>query len=175
MSSPEPEPVQEETLFELSASTTTFNPHQAVQDPLSNPLYYPYKPAPASRSPIAASLSENVPESLWARGLKDWDTHGMRCRDGELAFAGGVEEGTERNAGSSRSWWLGRESKRTENMLPKVMRGLKALAEERSRREAEESEKRVSLSGTEDAGVAGSESSRDIPTGQERTTPDPPI
>lgn len=124
------EPPAEETMFELNATPTTLDPTKYVRDPYFNPLHGPYKPVSEKRSYIAASLADNIPNSLWSDGLKDWETANLRWTH-EQAPDG-------KSTASPALMFHKRRRERTESKTPRVMRGLRQLAEERAQLDAEQ-------------------------------------
>jgi hypothetical protein len=126
-------PTQEEKFFELNASVSTFDHIKYLTAPSSNPLHGPFAPIDARRSYIAMSLGKVIPNSLWSKGLKDWETANLKWRDI------GVEttEGGSGEEASLEYQFAMRERKRKEETRPRVMRGLTKLVEERERLEAE--------------------------------------
>lgn len=129
LKNPEEHPA-EETMFELNATPTSWDATKYVRDPYFNSLHGPYEPVSENRSYIAASLANNVPNSLWSDGLKDWETANLRWTY-EQAPGG-------RATSSSALMFHKRQRERTESKTPIVMRGLRQFAEERAQIDAEQ-------------------------------------
>ena len=136
-----PEEKKEEKWFQLDISPSDFVHETYIKSTATNPLYGPYKPVKAENSFIAGALTQSVPASLWARGLVDWETDAVRRRGGM-----GVEADLERNGNASGAStpsarlakaYQERYRRRQEKTVPTVMKGLRALKEERQRRDAE--------------------------------------
>lgn len=132
-SSPEApaEPQEEQvTTFSLNASTTTFD-HNEYLNGSTNPLHGPFRPLPPKYSYIGSSLERIIPESLWSKGLLDWETDkGEDLLDGRedgarISVAG---EAGDRNVAASQRM---RIQSRNERMRPDVMNGLRRLVEQR--------------------------------------------
>lgn len=119
-------PVQEEKIFELNASTTTFDHISYLTAPRTNPLHEYYTPVATNESYIAASLAQNIPKSLWSKGLQDWET------------ARKPVEGKVRDDGVFKADFSGK--RKTKEHEPKVMLGLKGLIEARQVKERTEAE-----------------------------------
>jgi hypothetical protein len=122
-------PLQEETMFELSASPTGFDHTKYIRDPYTNPLHGPYNPVSEKGSYIAASLGQNLPPTLWSSGLKDWESANMRWRNDRTPAA--------HSDMSAAVFAHKRERERKQKRLPTVMRGLRELAEQRAQRDVE--------------------------------------
>lgn len=131
---------QEEIMFELGINTTKFDHTLYISDPYTNPLQGPYVPVSPNRSYIAASLEENIPKSLWAAGLRDWETANLRFTNQHKALEDTVNGSTE----ESGAFFITKKYReKTERSTPRVMSGLKSLAEKskEKRRKREEQEK----------------------------------
>ncbi|CZR67710.1 uncharacterized protein PAC_17609 [Phialocephala subalpina] len=138
-SSPEaPTEQQEEqgTTFSLNASPTTFN-HNEYLSGSTNPLHGPFRPIPPKYSYIGSSLERIVPESLWSKGLIDWETD--KGEDLQNGREDGARISTAGEAGDRNAAGLQRVHIRLQNeaKIPDVMYGLRRLVEQRegSRRE----------------------------------------
>jgi hypothetical protein len=116
---------EEEKMFQINISSTSFDHRKFLASPISNPLSGPYKPIAPHNSMIAASLQRNIPASLWTPGLRDWDTDRAIWRNDETFDESDEVEGKKRK---SRHFTAERMKKRE---LPRVMMGLKGLREER--------------------------------------------
>jgi hypothetical protein len=116
---------EEEKMFQINISSTTFDHSKFLASPISNPLSGPYKPIAPHNSMIAASLQRNIPAALWTPGLRDWDTDRAIWRNDEKFDESDEVEGKKRK---SRHFTAERIKKRE---LPRVMMGLKGLREER--------------------------------------------
>lgn len=84
-----------------------------------------------------------IPDSLWAPGLRDWETDGANLKDEVMDVGkGGVEGRTV--VATSIQWRVDqRERRRREKDVPRVMKGLKSLrleweAKEKMKQQAEE-------------------------------------
>jgi hypothetical protein len=118
---PQKEPV--EKIFELHISSTNYDHEKHITSSSTNPLYGPFTPIPYTRSYIASSLNQIIQPSIWAPGLRDWETDGLNLRDE-------IEMG-ERSSGSSIEWRVSqRERRRKEKGMSWIMRGLKPLRNE---------------------------------------------
>lgn len=91
----------------------------------------------------------------------------MKYRNGDLVFAGDAadEGGVASNSGSASFFYNKRKARKAERTVPSVMRGLKAVVEERERRREEENPAAEEIKST---------SSDQVPAAPERTIPDPP-
>ena len=136
----QPEEKREEKWFQLDVSPSDFVHEKYIKSSVTNPLHGPYKPVRPERSFIAGALRQTVAPSLWARGLMDWETDAVKRRGGT-----GLEADFERNSngyGASGSSdrpaksFQERYRKRQEMAVPAVMKGLRALREERQRSNA---------------------------------------
>jgi len=130
-----PEEKKEEKWFQLDISPSDFVHEKYIKSTLTNPLYGPYKPVRTENSFIAGALKQSVPPSLWARGLIDWETDSVRRRSGmglEAALEG-KDDGIFNRVARIQD----RHRNRQEKTIPVVMKGLRALKEERQRRDAE--------------------------------------
>jgi hypothetical protein len=116
---------EEEKMFQINISSTTFDHRKFLASPISNPLSGPYKPIAPHNSMIAASLQRNIPASLWTPGLRDWDTDRAIWRNDENFDESDEVEGKKKK---SRHFAEERMRKRE---VPRVMMGLKGLREER--------------------------------------------
>lgn len=109
--------------FELHISTPYFDHIRHVQE---QPLHGPYKPVDHKQSYIASSLREVIPESLWADGLMDWDTEGMKWRKDMVHEQ--VAGWTEKDDVSA-AWRIAvRTRERIANDLPPIMKDLAGVA-----------------------------------------------
>jgi hypothetical protein len=129
----ETKPAEDEKIFELHVSHSDFDHALYLTSPKTNPLHGPFKPVDPKYSYIAASLDRSVPKSLWAAGLKDWETDSVKWRNGpvlerELEISQGM-------MGTSVAHRVAqRERRRREKAIPRAMSGLRALREERESR-----------------------------------------
>ncbi|TVY31122.1 hypothetical protein LHYA1_G000038 [Lachnellula hyalina] len=137
---------EDEKIFELHVSTTTFDHDKYLNSPASNPLHGPYQPVSPATSYIASSLDEVIPPSLWAPGLKDWETDGFRVTDREtpdseaLSQQGDLSlEGTGKASSNRRTsieWKVSqRERKRLQMAIPEIMKGLRPMKEAYEKRQ----------------------------------------
>jgi hypothetical protein len=128
--------------FQLDMWPSDFVHEKYIKSPVTNPLYGPFKPILPENSFIGGALKQSVPPSLWARGLRDWETDAVRRKRGSAGLEADLD-GTE-NAGGADGWPIHagsafqlRHKRRQLKTVPKVMKGLKALREERKRRDEE--------------------------------------
>ena len=127
-------PAEEDKVFELHVSTSDFDHTLYLTNPMTNPLRGPFKPIDSRYSYIAGALDRSVPKSLWAAGLKDWETDSVKRRNVAVLGQEQALETGERTMGVRVKHVVAqRERRRKEKALPKVMRGLRALREERER------------------------------------------
>jgi hypothetical protein len=136
-----PDEKKEEKWFQLDISPSDFVHEKYIKSTVMNPLYGPYKPVRPEHSFIAGALKQTVPPSLWARGLMDWETDAVKRRSGM-----GLEVDLERSdngsgasgpsMGPAKSYQE-RHRRRQGKAIPAVMKGLRALKEERQKRDAE--------------------------------------
>jgi len=139
-------PAREEKWFQLDVSPSDFIHDKYIKSTITNPLYRPYKPVRPETSFLAGTLKQTVLPSLWAKGLRDWETDAVRRKEDvpleveeEKGFQGSAG-GRDRNKASSRiasTYVAKRFQRRQETARPRVMKGLRALREERERMEAE--------------------------------------
>jgi len=125
---------QDEKIFELHFSSTTFDHDTYLDSPSTNPLHGPFRPVSPTKSYIASSLDDVIAPSLWAPGLKDWETDGFRLTDTQTPNPE-VQPGQGKMR-TSVEWRVAqRERKRREMAVPVVMKGLRPLrqAYERAR------------------------------------------
>ena len=123
-SNPEPDA----KIFELHVSTSTFDHDKYLNSPSTNPLHGSFRPVTPKNSYIASSLHNVIAPSLWAPGLKDWETDGFgstdqQQQDPELRPA----QGTMRTNIEQRV--ARRERKRQAMALPEIMKGIRPLRE----------------------------------------------
>ncbi|KUJ17903.1 uncharacterized protein LY89DRAFT_732613 [Mollisia scopiformis] len=125
-SSPDPQT----TTFSLNASPTTWD-HQAGLTGSQNPLHGPFRPISPRYSYVGSSLERVVPESLWSRGLLDWETDkGEEVVDGKvdgvrMSVSG---EGIGRRVAGLQNWDAGKIG---EGKRPEIMKGLRRFLESR--------------------------------------------
>ena len=143
-------------IFELIINRSDFNHHKYISDPKFNPLHGNFRPE--IRSAFSNSLARILPETLWTEGLMDWETDSLRRRkwmeerrqeDGSLAkHVVGVHEDHQRRFERSQPgsmslkqevpWrlqykWMKERAQKDQDEVPRVMKGLKSLWEERER------------------------------------------
>jgi hypothetical protein len=118
--------LEDEKIFELHVSTTTFDHDVYLNSPSTNPLHGPFQPVSPTKSYIAASLDDVIAPSLWAPGLKDWETDGFRLTDEQTPYPENRPgQGTMR---TSIEWKVAqRARKRQEMAVPEIMKGLRPL------------------------------------------------
>jgi hypothetical protein len=116
---PLPQEPPTEKIFELHISSTNYNHHKHLTSPYTNPLYGPFTPIEPKRSYIASSLNQIIQPSLWAPGLRDWETDGPNLRDE-------VEKG-ESSIGSSIQWRVNQRERKREEKNSWIMKGLQPL------------------------------------------------
>ncbi|KAE8449864.1 hypothetical protein EG329_007341 [Mollisiaceae sp. DMI_Dod_QoI] len=135
---PDPQSASEEqqephiTAFSLNASPTTFDHNAYLTSGSQNPLHGPFRPLPPRLSYVGSSLERIIPNSLWSKGLIDWETDkGEDVADGR---ADGVRVSTagkatgQRNLAGLVAWERG---KLKDQKRPDVMFGLRELVEQR--------------------------------------------
>ncbi|CAG8953298.1 hypothetical protein HYFRA_00003505 [Hymenoscyphus fraxineus] len=114
---PPPPPPVEKT-FELHINNTSFDHIKHIQSPRTNPLYGSFTPVKPSISYIASSLEAVIPPSIFAPGLRDWET----------------ETESIKNAGTDgqniAAIFARRERRRQARMQPRVLQGLMNLRRE---------------------------------------------
>lgn len=120
----------EERIFELKASHSKFDHQTHIA---SQPLYGPFRPVHPKYSYIASLLHREIAPSLWSKGMGDWETDSLRWT--KPAVNTKDEERSELRSGGDRAI-AGREvrarlQRRKMSDLPSVMKGLKALSEQR--------------------------------------------
>jgi hypothetical protein len=137
-----PSSSSEDKVFELYASTSTFDHEIYLNSPNLNPLHGRFVPVSPQTSYIAASLDDVIAPSLWAPGLKDWESDGLRVIEGQTpdsanepqreSMESDAEWGRKNVAGQTSIAWrvAQRERKRREMEIPRVMKGLRALRQE---------------------------------------------
>ena len=133
---------QEVKEFQLDIYPSDFVHEKYIKSSVTNPLYGPFKPVVPENSFICGALKQSVPPSPWARGLRDWETDAVRRKRGAAgleADLGGSEntggaDGKPINAGSAFQW---RHKRRQMKAVPTVMKGLRALKEDRQRKHTE--------------------------------------
>jgi hypothetical protein len=108
-----------EKIFELHISPTHYDHHKHITSPSTNPLYGPFPPVAIYRSYIASSLNDIIPPSLWAPGLRDWETDGSNLRDE-------VEKG-ESSTGSSIEWRINQRERKRKAKNSWIIKGLQPL------------------------------------------------
>ncbi|RDL40361.1 Uncharacterized protein BP5553_00340 [Venustampulla echinocandica] len=119
----------DEKIFELHISTTTIDHERYLRSPSTNPLYGPFIPISPVKSYIAASLDAVISPSMWAPGLKDWETDGSQLGGGKVADL--ESEPGQSMPVTSIEWRVNRrQTRRREKLIPKVMMGLKNLRQE---------------------------------------------
>ncbi|TVY21657.1 hypothetical protein LARI1_G000720 [Lachnellula arida] len=125
---------EDEKIFELHVSHTIFDHAKYLNSPATNPLHGPYQPASPATSYLASSLDEVIPPSLWAPGLKDWETDGFRLTDrGTPDSDARPEPGNLRTA---IEWKVSqRERKRQGMAVPEIMKGLRPMKDAYEKRE----------------------------------------
>lgn len=131
---------ENEKVFELHISTTIFDHDKYLNSPATNPLHGPYQPASPATSYIASSLDEVIPPSLWAAGLKDWETDGFRLTARDRGTPTPDSEARpEQGQGHMRTgieWKVSqRERKRQGMAVPEIMKGLRPMKEAYEKRE----------------------------------------
>jgi len=115
---------EEDQLFQLYASYSKFDHLRYLNNHGTNPLHGPFRPVPPRSSYISASLDRVIPKSLWAAGLRDWDTDALKkVWDADKFF---VDE---------------RVQKKLEDNRPTIMMGIKAFEEEREEKRKKEEER----------------------------------
>ena len=124
-----------EKVFELHVSHSDFDHTLYLTNTMTNPLRGPYKPITPKYSYMAGALDRSVPRTLWAAGLKDWETDSVKWRNGPvLGQDPGLEPADHRTMSISVAHRVAqRERRRKEKAIPNVMSGLRALRKERER------------------------------------------
>lgn len=119
---------EDEKIFELHVSTTQFDHERYLNSFTTNPLHGPFKPVNATTSYIAASLDEVIAPSLWAPGLKDWETDGAKLVGKETPDSeAGPEQG---NKGASIEFKVAeRQRRRRQKASPDIMKGIRPFRE----------------------------------------------
>jgi hypothetical protein len=136
----EAEEKQEVKEFQLDFYPSDFVHERYIKSPVTNPLYGPFKPVLPAHSFIVAALKQTVPPSLWATGLRDWETDAARRTRGVAGLEADLngrenESGPEGHFLGVRSAYQARHRRRQIRSVPTVMKGLKALKEERQKRD----------------------------------------
>ncbi|TVY84558.1 hypothetical protein LSUE1_G000743 [Lachnellula suecica] len=128
---------EEDKIFELHVSTSNFDHELYLNSPSTNPLHGPFVPVSPTRSYIAGSLDDVIAPSLWAPGLKDWETDGAHSSES-------AEEAPETEAGPGQmsqthvEWMVSqRKLRRREKAVPEVMKGLRALKKQYEEEQAQ--------------------------------------
>lgn len=70
----------EQCTFHLEVYNSNLQHDKYITSPHTNPLYGPFPPVSGSKSLLAGMLKDNVENSMWARGLRDWETDMERWR-----------------------------------------------------------------------------------------------
>jgi hypothetical protein len=112
----------EERVFELQFRRSTFQHQRHIEQ---HPLYGPFKPITGRYSYITAHLDRVVPDSLYSKGLKDWDSDSVRRKQPGV----GMEDNGDGHTVGSRIATRYKEKKVEET--PKVMLGLRKLWQQR--------------------------------------------
>ncbi|KAH8808086.1 hypothetical protein F5884DRAFT_857635 [Xylogone sp. PMI_703] len=121
-------PNTEEKIFQLTLAPSSYPHHTFISSPLHNPLHGPYTPISPRRSFIASALSSSVPPSIYAAGLRDWETDGVKRRVANDGVGGGSTGGGGGWGSTNVPWRIANKArKRLEEEVPDVMRGLKGL------------------------------------------------
>lgn len=127
-------------MFELHVNATTFDHRLYITNPDINPLYGRFKPVHPTNSYIAASLDEVIPPSLWASGLKDWETDGPRSN--ATAYGGDLapnrvptesdDEWNQKQADEQMSIGslIAQRREKRGNTIPKFQEEIRALRQE---------------------------------------------
>jgi hypothetical protein len=132
------ESAQEEKVFELKVSKTQFDHERHIA---SQPLYGPFRPVNKNFSYMSSLLQREMPAGLGTRGLADWETDSLRwmkpavdTMDEDASQEQNQSRGREMSAGDpvvARREIAARMQRKKMQELPSVMKGLKALREER--------------------------------------------
>lgn len=133
---------EQATTFSLNASTTTFD-HNQYLNGSTNPLHGPFRPISPKYSYVGSSLERIVPESLWSKGLIDWETDKgediLNGREDGARISTAGEAGDRNAAGLQRM----HIQMQNERKRPDVMYGLRRLVEQREIARKEDGRKLV--------------------------------
>jgi hypothetical protein len=126
---PPPQEPPTEKVFELHISSTNYDHHKHITSPSTNPLYGPFTPVAPNRSFIASSLNQIIQPSLWAPGLRDWETDGSNLRD--------EVEKDRSSIGGSIEWRVNQRERKRKEKNSWIMKGLQPLQKQREAKKSE--------------------------------------